>query len=150
MRVDVRDATPDDLDVLRDIFRRAALSNEGDRPNLLANTDALEFSPPAEVDGCSRVAVVDDGRIVGFATPLVVRDIIELEDLFVDPDWMRRGVGRALVADATEFARCRRISRIEVTANPHALAFYQNTGFIVDHDAETRFGPSPRMHLVVP
>jgi GNAT superfamily N-acetyltransferase len=149
VRFDVRDANPDDRDVLRDIFRRAALSNEGDRPNLLANPEALEFFLPTEVDGCSRVAVADDGWIVGFATPLVVRDVVELADLFVDPDWMRRGVGRALVADAMEFARRRRISRIEVTANPHALAFYENAGFIIDHDVETRFGPSPRMHLVV-
>jgi GNAT superfamily N-acetyltransferase len=62
---------------------------------------------------------------------------------------MRRGVGRALVADAVEFARSRAVSRIEVTANPHALSFYENEGFIADHDTETRFGPSARMHLAV-
>jgi GNAT superfamily N-acetyltransferase len=145
----IRDATPDDVNVLREIFRRSALSNEGDRSTLLANQDALEFSPPAETDGHSRVAVADGHRIVGFATPVVVRDIIELEDLFVDPDWMRRGVGRALIVDAMEVARQHGIQRIEVTANPHALAFYEKTGFAVDHDVATRFGPGPRMHLVV-
>jgi GNAT superfamily N-acetyltransferase len=143
----LRDADPDDLEVLRDIFRRAALSNEGDRPILLANPDALEFSLPPL--GRSRVVVADDGRIVGFATPLVEGDAIELEDLFVDPDWMRRGVGRALVSDAMELARRRAVSRIEVTANPHALSFYEKTGFIADHETETRFGPSARMHLAV-
>jgi GNAT superfamily N-acetyltransferase len=143
----LRDADPADLEVLRDIFRRSALSNVLDRPVLLANPDALQFSLP--IDGCSRVAVADDGRIVGFATPLVVGDVIELEDLFVDPDWMRRGVGRALVKDAMELARRRAASRIEVTANPHALSFYEKTGFVVDGDTETRFGPSARMHLAV-
>lgn len=145
----IRDATPEDVNVLREIFRRSALSNDGDRRALLANPDALEFSPPAETDGHSRVVVADGDQIVGFATSLVVRDVIELEDLFVDPDWMRRGIGRAMVVDAMEVARQRGIQRIEVTANPHAVTFYEKTGFAVDQDVETRFGPAPRMHLVV-
>lgn len=34
-----------------------------------------------------------------------------------------------------------------MTANQHALAFYQQTGFAVDHEVATRFGPASRMHL---
>jgi hypothetical protein len=39
--------------------------------------------------------------------------------------------------------------RIEVTANPHALGFYEKAGFVVAHDVRTRFGPASRMHLDV-
>jgi len=149
MALDIRDASPEDLMALRDIFRRSSLSNQGDRSDLLANLDALEFSLPAEADGRPRVAIAEGGRIVGFATPVIVREAIELEDLFVDPAWMGRGIGRALVADVVEVARKGGIRRIEVTANPHAMAFYERTGFVVDHDVETRFGPACRMHLPV-
>ena len=69
--------------------------------------DALEFSDRAVADGRVRVAVIDD-RIVGFATVLVTRQIGELEDLFVDPDWTRRGIATALVLDALAHARERR------------------------------------------
>jgi hypothetical protein len=46
-------------------------------------------------------------------------------------------------------ARGRGVRRVEVTANQHALAFYGKIGFAFHHDAETRFGPAPRMHLDV-
>jgi len=147
----IRDAVPADMALLADVFRRSSLSNEGDRMNLLANPDALEF-PGAAADGRrTRVAAAADGRIAGFATCLIAGDAIELDDLFVDPGWMRRGAGRALVLDLVAIARDQRARRIEVTANQHALVFYEKAGFVFDHDVMTRFGPAPRMHLdVVP
>src|SRR6185312_5437214 len=96
---------PDVLEIaLRDIYRRASLSNEGDRVTLLANPDALEFPGLGGDDRRTRVATADD-RITGFATSVPAGDVIELDDLFVDPGWMRRGAGRALVADAVGIAR---------------------------------------------
>jgi GNAT superfamily N-acetyltransferase len=144
----IRDAEPPDMDVLKDVFRRSALSNEGDRANLLANPDALEFASDAVNDGRTRVAVVDD-RIVGFATTVAAGDALELDDLFVDPDWMKRGVGRVLVLDVAAIAHRRGVRRVDVTANEHALAFYAKAGFLLDHDVETRFGSAARMHLEV-
>jgi len=87
---------------------------------------------------------------VGFATWLGVGDVVELEDLFVDPEWMGQGAGRALVQDLVAIARKRGARRIEVTANPHALAFYEKAGFVAGREIETRFGPAPRMHLQIP
>jgi GNAT superfamily N-acetyltransferase len=75
--------------------------------------------------------------------------VLELEDLFVDPDWMRRGIGLALVADAVATGRARGAARIEVTANPHALAFYGQAGFVPSGSIETRFGPAARMRLEI-
>jgi GNAT superfamily N-acetyltransferase len=142
-------AMPDDIGTLRRVYRQASLSNGGDRAKLLANPDALEFSDTCVREGRARVAVAADGRIVGFVTPLDVGDRLELEDLFVDPEWMKRGVGRALVADVVETARQRGFSQIVVIANPHALAFYEKVGFVVDREVETRFGPGHRMHLEI-
>jgi GNAT superfamily N-acetyltransferase len=143
--VRIRDADPSDLDVLRGIFRRSSLSNEGDRENLLANPETLEFALPT-TDGQSRLAVLEDGRIAGFATGLIADTFVELEDLFVDPDCMRHGVGRALVDDIAQMARQHGLGRVEVTANPHASDFYEGTGFVADREVATRFGPSTRMY----
>lgn len=145
----IRDAVAADLAGLRDVYRRSSLSNEGDRASLLANPDVLEFPGPAAGDGRTRVAVAPDGRVAGFATSLVAGDTIELDDLFVDPGWMRQGAGRALVADAVTIARDRGIGRVEVTANLHALAFYEKAGFTADHEVATQFGAGTRMHLDV-
>jgi GNAT superfamily N-acetyltransferase len=145
----LRRAGMEDLPALRDVFRRSSLSNEGDRASLLAHPDALEFSGRAVADGRVRVAVIDD-RIAGFATVLVTGQIGELEDLFVDPDWVRRGIATALVLDALANAREREVARIEVTANGHALAFYESVGFVWDGMSQTQFGRGYRMHVDIP
>ena len=144
----IRDAVPADVAALRDVFRRASLSNEGDRMALLANPDVLEFTGLGGDGRRTRVATAD-GRIAGFATSLPAGDIIELDDLFVDPGWMRQGAARALVLDVMAHARNQGIRRIEVTANQHALVFYGKAGFIADHEVQTRFGAGIRMHLDV-
>lgn len=138
-----------DLVALRDVFRRSSLSIEDDRANLLANPDALELSDISSKESHRRVAALADGRIAGFATGIIAGEAIELDDLFVDPDCMGRGVGRALVMDIVEVARKHGVRRIEVTANEHALGFYKKAGFVFDKEVETRFGPALRMHLEV-
>jgi len=145
----LRLAAMEDLPALRDVYRRSSLSNERDRPSLLGHPDALEYSDRAVADGRVRVAVIDD-RIVGFATVLATGQIGELDDLFVDPDWMRRGIATELVLDALANAREDGVARIEVTANEHALAFYESVGFVSDGTRQTQFGRGRRMHLDVP
>jgi len=139
-----------DIPTLRTVFRRSSLSNEADRDNLLAHEELLELSEAGVREERTRVATAPDGSIVGFASLLVVGGVLELEDLFVDPTWMRQGVGRKLVFDALAIAREQSFDRLEVTANPHARAFYQSTGFLVDHVVETQFYPAPRMYRRVP
>jgi GNAT superfamily N-acetyltransferase len=145
----IRDAEAADGAALRDVFRRSSLSNDGDRGNLLANPDVLEFPGAAVNDGRTRVAAVADGRVIGFATALMGGDAVELDDLFVDPGRMRQGAGRALVLDAVAIARELGAGRVEVTANPHALVFYGKAGFIAGHEVQTRFGPGLRMYIDV-
>jgi GNAT superfamily N-acetyltransferase len=145
----IRDAVPADLAALRQVYRRASLSNDGDRANLLANPDALEWGGPGGDDRRTRVAATAGGGIAGFVTSLPAGDALELDDLFVDPGWMRQGAARALVLDVVAHARNQGIRRIEVTANQHALVFYGKAGFIADHEVQTRFGPGFRMHLDV-
>lgn len=142
----IRLATPAEIGVLRDVFRRASLANDGDRASLLTHPDALAFSGVAVHEERTRVAVAD-GRVVGFATLRINGSISELEDLFTDPDWMKRGIGRELVLDAVAIAREQGAHRLEVTANPHARHFYERVGFAHDGAVETRFGPGSRMHL---
>jgi GNAT superfamily N-acetyltransferase len=141
----MRDAGPGDMTVLREVYRRASLSNDGDRPNLLAHPEYLELSDEGVRDGRTRVADAS-GRVIGFASWLGTGDVTEIEDLFVDPDWMRRGVGRALVLDLIALAQRRGVRRVEVTGNPHARAFYETVGFSYDHDVDTPLGPGLRMH----
>ena len=142
--VEIRGATVEDLPALRMVFRDASLANESDRAVLLAHPEVLEYGDEHVRAGRTRVAEVG-GVVVGFATVVVDDALAELEDLFVAPASMRRGVGRALVADVLALARSQGATRLEVTANDAARAFYETVGFVADGVAPTRFGPAPRM-----
>ena len=110
------------------------------------NPEVLVFDDAAVRAGRTRVAVAD-GHIVGFATTTVTGELAELDDLFVDPPWMRSGVARALILDAASAARTVGSRRIEVTANDHARGFYDAVGFVADGAVATQFSPGTRMHL---
>jgi len=147
--VTIRVAVPGDLDAVQEVFRRASLSNVGDRAALLANPEVLLWSGDSLADGRTRVAVGDDGAVAGFATTLLIDGVVELVDLFVEPRRMRQGVARRLVEDLLSLARVWGAGSVQVTANPHAMAFYTSVGFIPDAVAQTRFGPALRMRLDV-
>jgi ribosomal protein S18 acetylase RimI-like enzyme len=102
-------------------------------------------------EGRVRVAVDESGAIIGFSVDEIARDRTwELADLCVEPALMRRGVGTALVADAAERARVAGVARIAVTANPHAVGFYERVGFADTGElVPTRFTPGRRMVLHV-
>jgi GNAT superfamily N-acetyltransferase len=144
----IRTAWSSDIDALRDVRARASMSNEGDRENLLAHPELLDFEGEGIADGRTRAAVVDD-RVIGFSTVVVTGDVDDLDDLFVDPDWMRHGVGLALMSDVVERARSRGARYLEVTANPHALEFYAAAGFHPHGAADTLFGPAARLQIVL-
>jgi GNAT superfamily N-acetyltransferase len=142
----IRTGTPADLDAARGVYRRASLSNAGDRDNLLAHPEYLILSPEGLAEGRTQVAD-QDGSVVGFATWAETAGTVDLEDLFVDPDYRRRGIAIALVARIAEVLRARGVQRLEVTANPHAMEFYRAAGFTDCGVAETDFGTAPRMVL---
>jgi GNAT superfamily N-acetyltransferase len=144
----IRDASLDDMPVLRDIFRTASLSNERDRDWLLANPEILEYGDANVRAGRARVAV-RDGTVVGFASTLEANGALDLDDLFVHPDAMREGIGTALVADAAALTRDAGFDRLTVSANDHALTFYESAGFVTDGWVDTEFRPARRLHLAV-
>lgn len=141
----MRPATEDDLDVLRDLYRRSSLSNENDRANLLAAPEALHWAGAGLAERRTRVAVDEEGRILGFATCVDTNGGQELEDLFVDPDAMRKGVATQLVQDAVSEANRSGVPWIEVTGNQHAAEFYASAGFVRVGVEHTLFGPAPRL-----
>ncbi len=149
--VSIRTAGPEDLPALRRVFRRASLSNDGDRDVLLANPDALELPDGNVIAGRTRLAMTSDRTVVGFATGIPHTDsMLELEDLFVDPDHRRRGIARALMADLAASSRHQGLTHIAVTANPHAHLFYREVGFVAVGHAQTEFGSGARMLLKIP
>ncbi len=147
----IRTAVPADLPELRRIYRSASLANSGDADRLLARPEFLELAGDSVADGRTRLAETDRGDrpvVLGFATVTVADGgEPELDDLFVDPAWHRRGVARLLVEDAAESLRSAGHQRLWVTGNPHASAFYAAAGFVGSERVETELGPGLRLQL---
>ena len=135
----MRIARPDEHEELEELQRRASLANEADRPHLEAHPDAIHL-PPAQLANGQVIVAEVEGKVAGFAA--VVGG--ELDGLFVEPQLWRRGVGAALLAEATHVARLKGLT-LTVIANPAARKFYQKCGFAVEGEAWTRFGPAVRM-----
>src|SRR5438093_5395726 len=145
----IRLAQVSERDALEGLQRRSSVHGPMYRAQLAAHPDAIEL--PAEQIGAGLVRVAEQkGVIVGFAVLLEHSgDACELDGLFVEPAGMRAGVGRRLVEDAQRIARERGATRIDVVANPQAVAFYEAVGFKPAGEARTRFGSALRMSLAV-
>ena len=147
----IRTAVAADLPALQHVYRAASLSNAGDAPLLLARPEFLVFAGEGIAAGRTLVALdgpPPDGRVIGFATVADGEDDgPELEDLFVDPGWRRRGIARRLVREIADDARDGGHRRLWVTGNPHALGFYLAAGFVEVDRISTTLGPGLRMAL---
>jgi GNAT superfamily N-acetyltransferase len=147
----IRTALDADLPELQRVFRAASLSNEGDAPALLAHPEYLIFTGDGIAEGRTRVIVATvNGRqhLVGFATVARGPDgQPDVEDLFVHPQWRRRGVARRLIHDLASTARREGHNTITVVGNEHAREFYQAVGFVEFGSAETALGLAPHLRL---
>jgi GNAT superfamily N-acetyltransferase len=140
----IRNATAREAPVLEALQRRSSDVWEEYREQLAANPDAVELPQAFINQGWVRVAV-DAETPVGFTVVVPTSGAVhELDGLFVDPDQMSSGVGRALVEDAAVRAADQGAEALEVTAGP-AQAFYERVGFELIGPAQTRFGPAVRM-----
>ena len=139
----IRVAASSERAALTVLHRRSSYVWEEDRAALDAHPELFGVDPDALAAGRVRVAVDADGALLGFATTAPRPDgAIELEDLFVEPELMRRGIGHALVRDAQARAGARRMT---VVAGERTVPFYERLGFAVAEPAQTRFAPAVRM-----
>ena len=83
-------------------------------PDLIANSEVF-------------VAVIG-GRIAGCCALMMSDSLAELEHMWIDPQHMGKGVGRALFEHARTRAGELGISTLELSADPNAEGFYERMG----------------------
>ena len=80
--------------------------------------------------------VEEDGRPVGWAALIPRGEVGWLEDLWVEPASIGRGIGRALFEHVAAEARQRGARRLEWEAEPNAHGFYERMGGAYVRDSE--------------
>jgi predicted N-acetyltransferase YhbS len=90
----------------------------------------LEVRPQQIELGDVWVATAADGSVAGMVAlgPGGQANTLDLDKLFVEPKWIRTGVGYALLAHAIIEARRRGAARLTILSDPYAAGFYERNG----------------------
>jgi ribosomal protein S18 acetylase RimI-like enzyme len=147
--ITIRPAQPEDQPGLLHIMWQTVLDSESDRETLLARPELVQVPIEHLAPATACVAEIS-GKLAGFAVVLPRPDgQAELDGLFVDPALQRRGIGRALIAQAMHLAGTIGASELYVVANEDALAFYSSVGFVEIGRADTTLRAAPLMRLTL-
>lgn len=125
--VTIRPAELDEAERLREIAH-AAKGHWGYDPVRVRDWAAtLDFRPDA-VPGRELFVAELGGEAVGVASILPEGSTFVLEDLWIDPPAMGRGLGSSLVRHTADRARELGATRLVWEAEPNAVGFYERLG----------------------
>jgi GNAT superfamily N-acetyltransferase len=134
--VTVRRTAPADFDHIREITIDAKAHWGYDRDCVGRWAASLTFSSDREC-----WVAEADGRAVAWAALIPPRDgVCILDDLWVDPHWIRRGMGTRLFRVAADRARELGASALEWSAEPNAAGLYEKVGGRKLRDHLTEWG----------
>jgi GNAT superfamily N-acetyltransferase len=132
----LRAAAPDDYERVRELTFESKAHWGYDRDLVRRWADGLVF----EREGERWVADLD-ALIVAWAALAPPADgVVVLDHLWVDPAWMRRGLGSRLFRLAADRARELGAQRLEWSAEPNAVGFYEKMSGRKLRDHVTEWG----------
>jgi ribosomal protein S18 acetylase RimI-like enzyme len=120
-------ARPEDADALSSIAHAAKRHWGYPETWIVAWRDVLMMRPEFIAENAAYCAVEGD-RAVGFYVLTTEDDGMHLDHLWVLPEAMGRGIGRALFAHAAAQAMRSGFGSIRIEADPNAEGFYKRMG----------------------
>ena len=126
--INVRRATPEDAEVLTRIALAAKRHWGYPERWILQWTGVLTITPEFVRNNEVHAATVEGGRTVGFYALVGEGRRIELEHLWVSPEYMGEGVGRILFDHALGKAASLGAQTLRLEADPNAEGFYRRMG----------------------
>lgn len=152
MNLQIHRATPEQADELTRIALAAKTHWGYPQRWLEIWAPQLTFSPQYFEKNEGWVACVDE-TTVGFYTLQEKDGTASIENLWVLPKYMGRGIGKALFLHAVELSRRRGNTTLQLEADPNAVGFYERMGmhqideYRYELDGQTRSLPVMEMKL---
>jgi len=152
MDLQIRRARPDEAEVLTELAH-AAKRYWGYPENWIEHwKEDLTITPEFIADNEMYVAMA--GEKIAGCCAIVLRDsLAELEHMWIKPELIGTGVGRALFVHAKERATNLKVPALEISADPNAEGFYQRMGATrigeIRSEIEGQPRALPRMSVVL-
>ncbi|MGL4975785.1 MAG: GNAT family N-acetyltransferase [Bosea sp. (in: a-proteobacteria)] len=135
MQIPIREATTSDLTALLDLYKHL---HSDDVP--LAPTKAEEAWAGLLASGLMKVFVADcEGALVSSCTMAIIPNMTRgarpygvVENVVTNRNWRKKGLGRAVLAQAMEAAwrvGCYKVMLATGSKQPETLRFYETAGF---------------------
>ena len=152
MRIEIRRAHPEEADILTEIAHAA--KRHWNYPESWIQQWQTDLTITREFITSHEVfAATINGEIAGCCALVVTDSLAEIEHMWIRPEQMGSGVGRALF----EHARARAVERgatvLELSADPNAEGFYARMGakrigeVPADMNGQSRVLPRMRINL---
>lgn len=125
--MEIRQAEPTDVERLDEITVAAKAHWGHDRSWVENWVAAGQFAGVAVARDEGRLVELD-GEVAGWSALQLRGEVAWLEDLWVDPQFMGRGVGSVLFCDAVARAAAAGAERLEWEADLDAVGFYERMG----------------------
>lgn len=152
MNIHVRQASPDEAALLTDIAHAAKRHWKYPETWIEQWKPDLTITSEFILNNEMFVAVAGD-EIVGCCALVVTDRLAEIEHMWIRPEQMGHGVGRALFEHAKRRAEERGATALELSADPNAEGFYERMGtrrigeVPADMDGQSRVLPRMRIDL---
>src|SRR3989442_727506 len=144
MNIQIRHAKPEEADTLTKIAH-AAKRHWGYSEDWIKHwRDDLTITPEFIVSNETFVATIGE-EIVGCCALVLNDSGAELEHMWIKPERMGAGVGRALLLNAKERAARLKMSALELSADPNAEGFYQRLGATRIGEVRSEIEGQPRV-----
>ena len=123
----IRPALPSEAAMLSDIAMEAKRYWDYP-PEVMESWHSTLTLQAMEIDLSPPFVAEEDSQVVGFYQLISDGDSVELEHMWVKPQYMNKGIGKQMMAHAISAAKARGAKRMSIDADPNATAFYLSCG----------------------
>lgn len=123
----IRPAKPDEAVLLTEIATEAKRHWDYP-PEVMDSWHSTMTLEAMHIDLSPPIVAEENGEVVGFYQLISDGDRMELEHMWVKPQYLNKGIGKQLIAHAITSAKARGARKISIDADPNATAFYLSCG----------------------